>query len=45
MINKELKKIYKDYSKELYLYVFSLCKNHYIAEEIVNKVFYRAFII
>ncbi|GMQ56247.1 sigma-70 family RNA polymerase sigma factor [Vallitalea sediminicola] len=44
MVNGELEEIYIKYNKELYLYVFSLCKNHHIAEEIVSETFYRALI-
>lgn len=41
--NNELEHIYFKYYNELYIYVFSLCKNHYLAEEIVSDAFYKAF--
>jgi RNA polymerase sigma-70 factor (ECF subfamily) len=44
LVNDDLEEVYKKYSKELYLYVFSLCKNHYVSEEIVSETFYRALI-
>ena len=39
----ELEHIYLKYYNELYIYVFSLCKNHHQAEEIVSDAFYKAF--
>ncbi|MFA9399016.1 MAG: RNA polymerase sigma factor [Clostridiaceae bacterium] len=44
MKNKEIEKIYDLYYKELYLYTLSLCKNHYIAEEIVSDTFFKALV-
>ncbi|MCH4886862.1 sigma-70 family RNA polymerase sigma factor [Acidaminobacter sp. JC074] len=37
-----LDKLYKSYYRELYLYVFSLCKNHHLTEELVSDTFYKA---
>lgn len=44
MTNNDIENIYNTYYKELYLYVLSLCKDHYIAEEIVSDTFYKALI-
>lgn len=44
MQNNELEEIYLKYYNELYLYTFSLCKNHYLAEEIVSDSFFKAFV-
>lgn len=44
MKNKNIDDIYSAYNKELYIYAYSLCKNHYIAEELVSETFYRAIL-
>lgn len=44
MGNDELEKIYKSYYKELYIYAFSICKNHNLTEEIVSDTFFKAFL-
>jgi len=44
MNNQTLEKIYKQYSKEVYLYAFSLCKSHHDAQELVSDTFYKALI-
>lgn len=44
MRNTFLDKVYRDYHKELYLYLLSLCKNHHSAEELVSETFVRALV-
>ena len=40
--NDLFEKIYGQYSKELYLYIFSMCKDHYMTEELVSDTFFKA---
>lgn len=42
MKNNLFENIYSRYSKELYLYIFSMCKNHHMAEELVSDTFFKA---
>jgi RNA polymerase sigma-70 factor (ECF subfamily) len=44
MNNKSLEELYKLYSNEVYLYAFSLCKNHHDAQELVSDTFFKALI-
>lgn len=44
MNNQSLEQLYKQYAKEVYLYAFSLCKNHYEAQELVSDTFFKALI-
>ena len=44
MDNHDLEKIYQKYYKELYLYAYSICKNHHIAQEIVSDTFFKALL-
>ncbi len=44
MNNKSLEKIYQQYSNEVYLYAFSLCKNYYEAQELVSDTFFKALV-
>jgi RNA polymerase sigma-70 factor (ECF subfamily) len=44
MNNTSLEKLYKQYSHEVFLYAFSLCKNHHGAQELVSDTFFKAFI-
>lgn len=39
----DLEQIYSLYVKDLYRYVYSLCKNKSMAEDIVQETFYRAY--
>lgn len=41
--NVDLEKIYSMYVQNLYRYVYSLCKNKTLAEDIVQETFYRAY--
>lgn len=44
MNNKSLEQLYKQYSNEVYLYAFSLCKNYHDAQELVSDTFFKALI-
>src|SRR4051812_1808346 len=44
MNNHDLEKIYQKYYKELYLYAYSISKNHHTAQEIVSDTFFKAFL-
>lgn len=44
MKNKKLDEIYQLYMKDIYYYIFSLCKDSYLAEDIVQETFYRAYL-
>lgn len=37
-----MEEIYKEYSKVVYYYLFSLCHNEFIAEELTQETFFRA---
>lgn len=39
-----LRLIYSKYAKEIYLYLYSLCKSHSMSEELVQDVFVKAII-
>lgn len=40
----DLDEIYEAYVNDLYRYLFSLSKDHYTAEDLVQEAFYRAYI-
>jgi RNA polymerase sigma-70 factor (ECF subfamily) len=40
--NDALEDIYGKYSRELYLYVFSMCRDHHGTEDIVSDTFFKA---
>jgi RNA polymerase sigma-70 factor (ECF subfamily) len=44
MTKNSLEKLYKQYSDEVYLYAFSLCKSHHDAQELVSDTFFKALI-
>ena len=44
MKNDEIELIYIKHSKEGYLYALALCKDHFIAEELVSDTFYKALL-
>lgn len=44
MKKEALETVYHLYSKELYLYAFSLCKNHHWAQDLVSDTFYKALL-
>lgn len=37
-----LNKVYKKYAKELYLYIYSMCKNKELAEDLMQETFVKA---
>lgn len=39
-----MEKLYMKYYSELYLYAFSLCKNHYLAQDLTSDTFFKAFL-
>lgn len=44
MINDQLEKLYIKYYRELYLYAFSLCKNHHLAQDLTSDTFFKAYL-
>lgn len=44
MNNKLLEQLYKTYHKELYLHIYSLCKNKAVAEDILQETFLKAIL-
>lgn len=44
MDNKLLQQLYKMYQKEIYLYLFSLCRNKSIAEDLTQETFLKALL-
>jgi len=44
MDSKLLNKIYAMYHRELYLYIYSLCRNREIAEDILQETFLKAIL-
>lgn len=43
MINDQMEKLYIKYHRELYLYAFSLCKNHHLAQDLASDTFFKAY--
>lgn len=39
-----MEELYRKYHRELYLYAFSLCKNHHTAEDLTSDTFYKAYL-
>lgn len=44
MINNQLEKLYALYHREVYLYAFSLCKNHHQAQDLTSDTFFKAIL-
>jgi RNA polymerase sigma factor (sigma-70 family) len=44
VINDQLEKLYIKYYRELYLYAFSLCKNHHLAQDLTSDTFFKAYL-
>lgn len=38
-----MEKLYTKYGRELYLYAFSLCKDHYLAQDLTSDTFFKAY--
>ena len=39
-----MEKLYTKYHRELYLYAFSLCKNHHQAQDLTSDTFFKAYL-
>lgn len=44
MLSDQLEKLYIKYYRELYLYAFSLCRDHHMAEDLTSDTFYKAIL-
>ncbi|NLK52997.1 MAG: sigma-70 family RNA polymerase sigma factor, partial [Syntrophomonadaceae bacterium] len=44
MERKTLDDIYRFYMLDIYRYLYSLCHNHYLAEDLLQETFYRAYL-
>lgn len=44
MKKKALEIVYEKYSHEVYLYAFSLCKDHHLAQDLVSDTFFKALL-
>lgn len=44
VINDQMRKLYIKYYRELYLYAFSLCKNHHLAQDLTSDTFFKAYL-
>lgn len=44
MKNDELEILYFKYYREIYLYAFSLCQDYYLAEDLTNESFLKAYL-
>lgn len=42
--NDQLEILYNKYYKELYIYALSLCKDSYLAQDLVNETFFKALL-
>lgn len=42
--NNHLKKLYIKYHRELYLYAFSLCREHHLAQDLTSETFFKAIL-
>lgn len=39
-----MEKLYIKYHRELYLYAFSLCKNHHLAQDLTSDTFFKTYL-
>lgn len=39
-----MEEVYIKYNKEVYLYAFSLCKNHHLAQDLTSDTFFKAYL-
>lgn len=44
MINNQLEDLYIKYQRDIYLYAFSLCKDHHIAQDLTSDTFFKALL-
>lgn len=42
--NDQMEKLYIKYYGELYLYAFSLCKNHHLAQDLTSDTIFKAYL-
>lgn len=42
--NDKMEELYIRYQRELYLYAFSLCKNHHLAQDLTSDTFFKAYL-
>lgn len=39
-----IEEVFENYLHDIYRYLFSLCKDHYLAEDLLQETFYRAYL-
>jgi len=44
VVKNQMEKIYEKYYREVYLYAFSLCKNHHLAQDLTSDTFFKAYL-
>lgn len=44
MKNDEFENLYSKYSTELFIYALSLCKDHYLSQDLVGETFFKALL-
>lgn len=44
MDNELLRQLYRKYQRELYLYLYALCRNHELAEDLLQETFLKALL-
>ncbi|MGM1045613.1 RNA polymerase sigma-70 factor, ECF subfamily [Paenibacillus uliginis N3/975] len=44
MKRDDLDRIYQKYMKDVYRYLYSLCRDHHMTEDILQETFYRAYL-
>jgi len=44
MEKDDMEIVFNKYNRELYLYAFSLCKNHHLAQDLTSDTFYKAYL-
>ncbi len=44
MNHDAIEQLYERYYHEIYLYAYSLCRNHHIAQEVTSDTFFKAFV-
>lgn len=44
MADNNIEKIYKEHNRRIFLYIFSLCRNEHIAEDLTQETFVKAIV-
>lgn len=44
MKRDDLDRIYQKYMKDVYRYLYSLCRDHHLTEDLLQETFYRAYL-